>query len=177
MNLYAFASSFAPMLRNLSALLDKGQAHAEAQGLDPNAYAEMRLAPDMFTFSQQILVACVQAQLAMIILSGGEKPYIDPTSDTTLDQMRKRIADTIALCEATPESAFEGAETRQIDLHLVNDLYLQCSGLEFLRDWALPHFYFHVTTVYDILRQQGVQLGKADYIVNMSAMVVNKDAA
>jgi hypothetical protein len=110
----------------------------------------------------------------MAVLPGGEKPSLNATPDTTLAQMRARIAEVVALCEATPASAFEGAETRAIKLHLVSDLYLECTGLEFLRDWTLPHFYFHITTAYDILRQQGVVLGKRNYIPGMNAMVVER---
>ena len=162
-SLWFMAEAFASRLRTLSALLDKGAAFAERQGLPFEALSQASLAPDMFPLSQQVSVACRMAWQAMSLLSGGETPPIQPIGDA-LDDLKGRIAETLGRIEGVDEAAFAGAAARPIVLNLGEVREAEFVGAEFLRDWSLPNFYFHLTTAYDILRYKGVELGKGDFM-------------
>lgn len=168
---YALSSQmFVPMLRSLSALLDKGAEYAEAKKFDPNILASARLAPDMFPLTKQIQIACDMAKGAAARLTGNEPPKFED-NEQTIDELKTRIAKTIAYVETVPESSFEGAETRQINFTLRDKMYLEADGLRYLTDWAIPHFYFHVVTAYNILRHNGVDLSKRDYLSHAGDIV------
>jgi len=112
----------------------------------------------------KVQLACHQANDATARLSGQDAPQFE-NSDKTLDDLKTRIAKTIEYVNSARESAFEGAETREITIPIPeNNMEFEMNGLQFLRDWALPHFYFHVVTAYDILRHNGVDIGKRDYL-------------
>ena len=165
MKIYTMATeTFEPMLRSLSNILDKGAEHARAAKSDPDALVEGRLAPDMYTLAQQVQLACDQAAGTTAHLTGQEAPRFE-NNEKTLDDLKARIARTIEYVQRVGDSKFEGAEDREIRIPIpeMNGEF-QMNGLQFLRDWALPHFYFHVVTAYDILRHKGVQIGKADYM-------------
>jgi hypothetical protein len=163
-SMYTMAiDTLVPMLRSLSEILDKGAAHARAKKLDPNALVNARLAPDMYSLDKQVQLACDQAKNSTARLIGQEPPSFED-NEQTLDQLKTRIATTIDYLQNARASAFEGAEDREIRIPLPNDLQLEMTGLQFLRDWTLPHFYFHVVTAYDILRHSGVDIGKRDYL-------------
>ncbi len=162
-SLWLMAGAFPSRLRTLSALLDKGAAFAEAQGMAFEALAQAQLAPDMFPLSRQVSIACRMAWEAMSLLSGGERPVPEPISDD-LAELKARIDQTVRQLEAVGEDAFRGAAARQIVLPLQGELEAAFSCWELLRDWSLPNFYFHLTTAYDILRHCGVELGKRDFL-------------
>lgn len=163
--MYTMATeTFTPMLRSLSALLDKGVEHARATKTDPGALAEARLAPDMYTLAQQVQLACDLAIQTTALLSGQEPPKSE-NHEKTIDDLKARIVKTIGYVRSMHESAFEGADDREVRIPVpeLNSQFVM-TGLQLLRDWGLPHFYFHVVTAYDILRHNGVQIGKRDYL-------------
>jgi len=164
-SIYAFATkTFVPMLQSLSNILDKGAEHARAKKSDPTALVNARLAPDMYTLAQQVQIACDQARDATARLIGKDAPQFE-NNEKTLDELKARIAKTIDYVQNVRAAAFEGAEDRKIIIPIPeNDMEFEMNGLQFLRDWALPHFYFHVVTAYDILRHNGVDIGKRDYL-------------
>ena len=155
--------TFVPMLRSLSALLDKGAEHAHAKGLDPDSLVNAKLAPDMFPLARQVQIACDQAKNGTARLTGQEPPSFDD-DEKTLADLKARIAKTLAYLDEIRPAAFEDASNRQIAFTLNDEFALDMDGVQYLRDWALPHFYFHVVTAYDILRHNGVQIGKRDYL-------------
>jgi len=162
--------TFVPMLRSMSEILDKGAQHARAKKLDPASLVNARLALDMYPLAKQVQAACDQAKNSTARLAGTEPPTFED-SEQTLDELKARIAKTIDYLQKTRASAFEGAEDREIRIPLPNDLMLEMSGLQFLRDWSLPHFYFHVVTAYDILRHSGVEIGKRDYMSHVGSSI------
>ncbi len=176
--LYDFsAPTFTLMLGNLVHCLDKAADFARAKGLDPDAYVECRLAPDMFTLKQQVFVACVQVKDAMAVLTGEveERPGDNP--DKTLADLKARITDTLAVVAAARPEDFDGAEKRAIRMPLFGTKVLVTNGESLLRDWTLPHFYFAVVTAYDILRHEGVDLGKPDYMTHVGPMIQDTSEA
>jgi hypothetical protein len=172
MSLSAYAMSvetFAPMLRGLSELLDKGAEHAKAAALEPETLVKARLAPDMYSLATQVTLACYHAENGAAQLTGRERP--PPQSEVegkTFDELKDRIAKALDYLESSQEASFESAETRAIEIPIPNDMVIAMNGAEFLRDWALPHFYFHLVTAYDILRHNGVSIGKRDYARTVS---------
>lgn len=159
--------TFVPLLRNLSGVLDKGAAHATAKGFDPEVLVTARLAPDMFSLDKQVEYACFHAKDAVARLSGGTPPERNEPADT-LGGMKARIEAAIAALEAAPPGAFDGAHERAIVMDLPgSEMAFEMTGYELLRDWALPHFYFHMVTAYDILRHSGVDIGKRDYLAGV----------
>jgi uncharacterized protein len=155
--------TFVPALRTLSRLLDKAAAHAAAKSLDPAVLVEARLAPDMYPLTSQVRLACHHAEDCVARLLGQDAPSVEG-SDKTLEEMKARIDRTVAHLEKAPPASFEGAEKRNVVMPLVDPLVFEADGLSLLRDWSLPHFYFHLVTAYDILRHNGVDLGKRDYL-------------
>lgn len=163
MTLHAFASAtFLNGLRMLLGLLDKTDAGASLQA---------RLAPDMYPLIAQVQLATGLAAGAMAQLSGGEAPKMEMT-ETTLDEIKARIASTVAYVESVPESAFAGAEARSVVIPIpAMQIAFHMTGEEMLRDWSLPNFYFHIVTAYDILRAQGAKIGKQDFMPQVAAYV------
>jgi uncharacterized protein len=157
--------TFVPMLGTLSTLLDKGAAHMRAKGLPPDTLLEARLAPDMFPLARQVQIACDQVKSAAARLTGQEPPKFED-NEQTLDELKARIRRTLDYVASVPSSAYASAETRRVGFPLTNDMVLDMDGVQYLRDWALPNFYFHVVTAYDILRHEGVQIGKQDYLAH-----------
>ena len=154
---------FKQMLGGLSNVLVKADAHAAAKKIDPVVFLQARLSPDMFSLLQQVQVACDFAVTVSARLAGVEVPTIGGTESSFAD-LQARIAKVVAFIEGLPPSQFEGSEARQIVLrpgtpkekHLLGQVYLSNSGL--------PQFFFHVTTAYAILRHNGVEVGKKDYM-------------
>ena len=146
---------------SLAAILDKSAAYAEQHGLD---LVDARLAPDMYTLARQVQLACHHATDGVARLTGGQ-PSNGSQKAATLPALKQLIADTITAVSQVPATAFEAAESRDCSIQIPNGGgVLAMNGLQFLRAWALPHFYFHVVTAYDILRHEGVTLGKRDYL-------------
>jgi hypothetical protein len=154
---------FVRLLNNLLHWLDKAQAHAEARSFDPALYLGLRLAPDMLPLSRQIQIASDAAKGCVARLAGVEIPKWDDT-EVTLDDFRARIRKTIDYVQSVPAAAFAGGDVRPIELTLRTGDTLKFDGQRFLEHWALPNFYFHVTTAYALLRQAGVDIGKQDYL-------------
>ena len=153
--------------RQLGALLgwlDKAEAHAKARQFDANNYLQLRLAPDMLPFVSQIRIASDAAKGCVARLAGTEIPKFED-NEATLDALRERVRKTLAYLESVPATAVDGSEERDIVIPMRPPREpVQLKGLFFLQHWALPNFYFHVTTVYALLRQAGVELGKGDYL-------------
>ncbi|MBI3678324.1 MAG: DUF1993 domain-containing protein [Proteobacteria bacterium] len=155
--------TFVPMLRNLLAVLDKGVEFAKEKKIDPESLLEERLAPDMFPLGRQIHIACMHAKDATARLSGQEIKS-DENTERTLADYRARIERTIAAVQGAKPASFEGADDRAVEFPLIENLGFKSNGYQYFRDWALPQFYFHVVTAYDILRAKGVQIGKRDFM-------------
>ncbi|HQU70339.1 MAG TPA: DUF1993 domain-containing protein [Albidovulum sp.] len=154
-----------PMLRGLSALskiLDKAAAHAETKKIDPSVFLAARLYPDMYPLTRQVQIVCDMARRGAIRLAGGEPPSV-PDTETTVAELKARIAATIAAINAIPKADFDRAEERSLTIK-VRGSDMVFSGLDFVRIWSLPNFYFHLTTAYAILRHNGVELGKPDFL-------------
>ncbi|MFO7276901.1 MAG: DUF1993 domain-containing protein [Pseudomonadota bacterium] len=162
-SMYAMTvESFVPMLGNLSAILEKAASYAAAKKFDPRVLVEARLAPDMYPLARQVQIACDMAKNGVARLAGQEPPRFED-NETTIEELKARIEKTIGYVKGIPASALEGAEDRDITIPL-RDRTLEMKGLTFLQKWAIPNFYFHVTTAYAILRHNGVDLGKRDYL-------------
>jgi len=149
-------------LKTLSALLDKAKAHAEAAGTNPDAYVQARLFEDMLPLAGQIQRASDTAKGAIARLAGVEAPSF-ADEETTFADLQDRVAKTLAFVEGVPASAFDGAGTREIVVP-AGSFTLGFTGLDYLLEFVLPNFQFHVVTAYDILRHNGVPLGKRDYL-------------
>jgi hypothetical protein len=153
--------TFVPVLKNLSTLLDKGEAFARGKRLD---LVNARLAPDMFPLSLQVGLACNRALDTTARLTGNVAVPV-ANSEKTIGELKARIGHTVASLGQAKPAGFEGAEDRQCVIEPPNaDFVIAMNGLQLLRAWALPDFYFHVVTAYDILRHNGVQIGKQDYM-------------
>ncbi|NVB40220.1 DUF1993 domain-containing protein [Pseudenhygromyxa sp. WMMC2535] len=152
------------MLRNLEGMLAKAAAFAEAKGCAPDSFVGFSLAPDMRPLSFQIQAASDTAKFAVARLTDVEAPSF-PDDETTLDQLRERLAKTAAFLEGVEAKAFEGAEAREVRLHFLPGKWVR--GDDYLREFALPNLYFHVSIAYALLRMAGVSVGKLDYVGSM----------
>ena len=158
----ASAPRFAHMLRNLSAILAKAQAHCEARKLDPLVLTAARLYLDMFPLSRQVQIACDSAKGAVARLAGVEAPKHEDT-EKTFEELQARIARTLEFIASVPPAQIDGSEEREIVIKLRgSDVHF--SGAQFLLGFAWPNFYVHAATAYDILRHNGVELGKRDFL-------------
>jgi hypothetical protein len=157
------APTFVRMLKNLSAMLGKAEAHAKAKNFDAAVLLNDRLAPDMFTLTRQVQIATDHAKGAMARLAGHAPEAIEDT-ETTIAQMQARIAKVIGIVEGYKPEQLEGAATREITIKIPSS-ELKFDGLSYLNSWALPNFYFHATMAYAILRHNGVELGKKDFLM------------
>ncbi|HYK24957.1 MAG TPA: DUF1993 domain-containing protein [Steroidobacteraceae bacterium] len=155
--------AFVPTLTGLGKILDKAAQHASAKKFDPAVLVNARLAPDMFPLAKQVQIACDFAKGAAARLTGQEAPKFED-NEQTIDELKARVARTLDYVKGFGPAAFEGAEDRDIKLSFPNGMSLEFKGLAFLRDWALPNFYFHAVTAYDILRHNGIEIGKRDYL-------------
>jgi len=153
---------FVRMLRNLEGVLDKGAEHAAARKIDPAVLVGARLFPDMFPLAAQVRIASDFAKGAVARLSGNEPPKFED-GEATFDDLKARIAKTIAYVESFRPDQFEGAEARTVTMKMRGE-DKTFDGVTYLANIVLPNFYFHVTTAYDILRHNGVELGKRDFI-------------
>jgi uncharacterized protein len=155
---------FSKMLRNLSVILEKGAQQAETKKFDVSVLLNSRLAPDQFPLVKQIQIACDTAKLCAARLSGKEAP-IHEDKETTLLELKARITDVIQFLNSVSASDFQGAEEKKISQPRWEGKYL--SGFEYATQHAIPNLYFHVTTAYSILRHNGVDIGKKDYLGEM----------
>ncbi len=153
---------FIRMLGNLSAILDKGVASAEARKIDPAVLASARLAPDMHPLTRQIQIATDSVKGAAARLAQIEVPSF-PDTETTFPELQERVTKTVAFLKTITEAQVDGSEDRTINLK-AGPTELSFSGRDFLFGFALPNFYFHLTTAYAILRHNGVDVGKMDFL-------------
>jgi hypothetical protein len=157
------APVFIARLRSLSALLGKAEQQAKAKGYDPAVLLNARLAPDMFHLTRQVQIATDQAKGCMARLAGHAPEAIEDT-ETTFAELQARIAKVIAIVEGYSEAQLEGAETRDVTVK-IPDSELKFKGIDYVNTWAMPNFYFHVTMAYALLRHNGIELGKRDFLV------------
>lgn len=155
---------FANMLRNLDAILAKAQAHATARKIEPTVLLTARLFPDMFPLLKQVQIATDHAKGAVARLAGAEVPKYEDT-EQSFEELMARLAKTIAFVESFAAAQIDGSEERQIELK-AGGRELSFQGLTYLLGYALPNFHFHLVTAYNILRHNGVEIGKRDYIGN-----------
>lgn len=156
------APRFIHILNNLSAMLDKAQAHVEANKIDPGALTTFRLYPDMFPLSRQIQVACDVSKGAMARLAGVEVPRHEDT-EQTFAELKARIAKTISFINTIKPAQVDGSEDKEIAVKLGKQDY-KFKGMQYLLNYAYPNFYFHAATAYNSLRHNGVALGKKDFV-------------
>ena len=158
----ASAPVFVHMLKSLAAILKKGEASAEARKIDPSVLINDRLAPDMHPLSRQVQIATDAAKGCVARLAGLDIPSY-PDTETTFADLQDRIAKTIAFIEGADAAAMEGSEDKSFTIKLRSgDLTL--TGRELLLNMANPNLYFHITTAYLILRHNGVEVGKPDFL-------------
>ncbi len=153
---------FIRMLNNLAGILEKAAEHCTTRKIDPAALIHARLYPDMFDLARQVQVACDHARNGAARLAGREAPDREKT-EQTFAELKERIRKTVAFLETFRPEQFEGAETREVTIKR-GETTVTYDGLDYLLNRVLPNFYFHVTTAYDILRHNGVELGKRDYL-------------
>lgn len=152
---------FSKMLKNLSAILDKAAAYADAKTFDVGVLLQSRLAPDQFNFIRQVQITCDSAKMCVASLTNKEAPQ-HPDTENTLPELRSRIESVLSFLKTITPEDFAGAEERKITRPRWEGKFLH--GEEFLIQHAIPNFYFHLTTAYSILRHNGVDLGKKDYL-------------
>jgi hypothetical protein len=149
-------------LNNLNEILAKAAAHAEAKKIDPAVLISSRLYPDMFALARQVQVATDTAKGCAARLTEAEPPKYEDT-EATFDELSGRIRKTVAYLESFKAGQIDGSESKKITLKL-RDRAITFDGADYLLNFVLPNFFFHVTTAYDILRHCGVELGKRDFL-------------
>ena len=155
---------FTKMLHNLGLILDKASVNATERKFEMDVLMTARLAPDQFTFSRQIQIACDTAKLYAARLSGKEAP-LDEDKETTLPEIKARIEKTIGFLNSVKAADFKDAEEKHITQPRWEGKYL--TGFEYATQHAIPNIYFHITTAYSILRHNGIPVGKKDYLGEM----------
>ena len=158
----ASAPSFLRQLGQLDVILDKAAAHAAARKIDPAVLLGTRLYPDMFSLTKQVQLTCDFAKNTMARLAGQEPPKW-PDEETTIEALKARIAKTVDFVKSFSASQIDGSEDRDVTLPM-GGKPTTFKGQQFLFYFAIPNFYFHITTAYAILRHGGVGIGKMDYL-------------
>jgi hypothetical protein len=162
-NLYSSSVPvFTQYLTSLSSLLSKAAAHAETKKIDPSVFVGARIAPDMFPLSRQVQIATDHAKGACARLAGIEVPSFADT-ETSFPELQQRIAKTLEFIKALKPAQFEGSSDRDVTLTIAGQK-ITWKGSIYLNHFALPNFYFHATTTYAILRHNGVEVGKRDFM-------------
>jgi hypothetical protein len=157
----ATVPQFRKMLSNADKWIDKAVDHAKKKSFDPNVFVTSRLAPDQYPLVRQIQSMCDGAKFACARLSAKEAPK-HPDTEQTIDELKARIKTVLAYLETFKAEDFANAETRLIDLPFLEGKSL--TGTDYINEMVIPNFYFHVVTTYAILRHNGVDLGKMDFI-------------
>jgi len=153
---------FKKALTQLLLVIEKGVANAKARNFDPNVFVTQRLAPDMLPFARQVQLASDFAKNSMARLAGIDPPKFED-NEATIDELVARVKKTLEYIDTVPAAALENSETRDIKIPL-RDRTLEMKGLAFLQNWALPNFFFHHVTAYNVLRHNGVDIGKRDFL-------------
>lgn len=149
-------------LGQLAHLLERGLAHAKAEAIDPSTLVDARLAPDMFTLARQVQSASDASKLAVARIAGISAPSF-PDTETTFEELHARIQKTLDFFKTVDRSQLDGSEARPIIVK-TRGHELQFTAERYLLQFALPNFFFHVTTAYGVLRHSGVSVGKLDYL-------------
>jgi hypothetical protein len=158
----ASAPVFKQILNSLSVIVDKAASHADAKKIEPAALLQARLFPDMFPLIRQVQIACDFAKGAAARLGGVDVPKYED-DEVSFADLKARIEKTLAFIASVPQDGIEASSNRDITTGS-GDKAKQWKGQTYLLHYALPHFYFHATTAYDILRHNGVDIGKRDFI-------------
>jgi hypothetical protein len=156
------------MLGNLAHFLDKGNAYAQARGFDPSVLLQYRLAPDMLPFTKQIQIACDAAKNGVARISGVEAPRFEDNEASFAD-LKARIQKTLDFLSSVPAASLDGTEEKEITFPVGKDKTRTMNSEAYLKHWMLPNMFFHVTMAYAILRHNGVELGKSDYLAGSRA--------
>jgi hypothetical protein len=167
MNISMYQASiprFVNILGNLSSILDKAQAHVDAKKLDDTTLTSYRLFPDMLPMTKQVQIACDGAKGVVARLAGVEIPVFED-NEKTLAELKARISKTIAFIQSVKPAQIDGTEDKEIVIKR-GDKETRYNGMQFLLGHAIPNFYFHVATTYNILRHNGIEIGKRDYLGN-----------
>ena len=163
MSMYqASIPQFTKMLSNLSNILKKGEEFAKAKNIDDTVLVGSRLAADMFPLAKQVQIACDQVKNGMARLAGVEPPKFDD-NESTFAELQERIAKTIAFAKSIKPEQVDGTEAKEIKFS-IREWNFEFVGDQYLMTWIIPNFYFHVTTAYNILRHNGVEIGKSDFL-------------
>jgi hypothetical protein len=163
--LYAIFSQMKKQLGQLDKWLDAAAADAKTRSFDPNVFLGLRLAPDQFAFARQVQTACDTAKLGASRLTGKEAPS-QPDTEQTLEELHARVRSVIAYLDTLSAKDFEGAAARVVTQPRWEGKVM--SGSDYFVEHALPNFYFHLTHAYAILRHNGVNIGKRDYLGTLS---------
>jgi len=158
----ASVPAFVRMLGNLLTWLDKAEAHAQAKKFDPSVYLASRLAPDMLPFLRQVQIACDSAKFGVARLAGVEAPKFED-DEATFAELRERVRKTVDYVQSVPAAQIDGTEDKDVTVPR-RDGSMTLKGEPYLKHWVLPNFYFHLTTAYALLRHNGVDLGKVDFL-------------
>jgi hypothetical protein len=163
MSMYqASIPQFTKMLSNLSNILKKGEEFAKAKNIDDTVLVGSRLTADMFPLAKQVQIACDQVKNGMARLAGVEPPKFDD-NESTFAELQERIAKTIAFAKSIKPEQVDGTEAKEIKFS-IREWNFEFVGDQYLMTWIIPNFYFHVTTAYNILRHNGVEIGKSDFL-------------
>ena len=154
---------FKQMLGGLDGVLAKAEAHATARAIEPDVLLRARLFPDMFPLQKQVIVATDFAQSVAARLAGAEVPVL-PDPEAGFAGLRARIAQAVGFIGDLPAARFDGSETLEIVLRPGTPKEKRLTGQAYLLSYGLPQFFFHVTTAYAILRHNGIEVGKKDYM-------------
>ena len=157
---------FVRMLGNLGSWLEKAEAHAAAKKFESSVYLGSRLVPDMLPFTKQIQIACDAAKFGVARLAGVEAPKFED-NETSIAELRERIRKTIAYVQSVPAEQIDGTDAKDVVVPR-RDGSMTLKGEIYLKHFVLPNFFFHVTTAYALLRHNGVELGKSDYLGALS---------
>jgi hypothetical protein len=162
---------FTHNLKNLSKLLKKAAADCKIRGYDPSVLLNTRLAPDMFPLVKQVQVATDNAKGCCARLTGVANPVFED-DETTFPELQDRIKRVLAFIRSLKAAQFEGSDSRQVEMKTpVGNLGF--NGADYLNGWALPNFYFHYTAAYSLMRHNGVQLGKLDFLGPVPGMTMS----
>lgn len=162
---FMYAATVPPIIRSLSnlhAILEKAVSHAEAKKIDPSVLVNARLYPDMYPLSRQVQIASDVAKGGVFRLAGLEPPKYED-NESTFPELLARLDKTVSLLESVKPEQFEASEDRTVNLPMHGETIV-FNGLPYLLDFVLPNVYFHVATAYAILRHNGVEVGKQDFL-------------
>jgi hypothetical protein len=158
---YEVVRLFAKTLENLEKWMDKAEAYAKDRGFEVDVLAQARLAPDQYAFVQQVQSACDQAKFAAAYLAGGKAPS-HPDTEQTFAELRQRVRKCVDYVNGVPEKDFANADSQKVAPAWLGGRWFR--GSDYLAEMAIPNFFFHASMAYAILRHNGVNLGKMDYI-------------